>query len=59
MIMDINAPTDPSSAHVALPGEMSSSGIFYGPITPLDLVEGPQIRTKLRLYAILVALYVT
>ncbi|KAK6604443.1 hypothetical protein QC760_004063 [Botrytis cinerea] len=59
MIMDINAPTDPSSAHVALPGEMSSSGIFTndGPITPLDLVEGPKIRTKLRLYAILVALY--
>lgn len=28
------------------------------PITPLDLVEGPKVRTKLRLYAILLALYV-
>lgn len=28
------------------------------PITPLDLIEEPQIRTKLRLYAILSALYV-
>jgi hypothetical protein len=29
------------------------------PITPLDLIEGTKIRTKLRLYAILFALYVT
>lgn len=61
--MDINATTDPSLAHVALsgPGDISSQGIFSNddPITPLDLVEGPKIRTKLRLYAILLALYVT
>lgn len=29
------------------------------PAEPLELVEGPKVRTKLRLYAILSALYVS
>lgn len=30
-----------------------------GPVVPLDLEDGPHVRTKLRLWAILLALYVT
>ena len=29
------------------------------PIEPLDLLEAPKVRTKLRIYSILVALYVS
>lgn len=28
------------------------------PIEPLDLIEAPKVRTRLRIYAILLALYV-
>lgn len=53
--MDTIATADPPLAHSALPAESSPNDAS---ITPLDLMEGPKVRTKLRLYAILIALYV-
>lgn len=59
--MNIIAPAEPPLAHAELPPEISASGVSPSndPITPLDLVDGPKVRTKLRLYSILLALYVT
>lgn len=59
--MDIITAAEPPLVHAGLPAELPAAGIFPGntPITSLDLTESPKVRTKLRLYAILLALYVT
>jgi hypothetical protein len=58
--MDIITTAEPPLAHDVMPGEPSAAGhsLSNTIMTPLDLIEGPKVRTKLRLYAILLALYV-
>ncbi|KAF4629725.1 hypothetical protein G7Y89_g8421 [Cudoniella acicularis] len=57
--MDIITTAEPPLVHAGLPAEPPAAGVSPSntPITPLDLIEGPKVRTKLRLYAILLALY--
>lgn len=59
--MDIITTAEPPLVHTGLPAELPAAGgsPSNAPITPLDLIDGPKVRTKLRLYAILLALYVT
>ena len=59
--MDIITTAEPPLVHDGLPAELPAAGASSSntPITPLDLIEDPKVRTKLRLYAILLALYVT
>ncbi|KAL3418139.1 major facilitator superfamily transporter [Phlyctema vagabunda] len=52
--MDTITTAEPPLAHAGLPAEGSPSN---SPIVPLDIIDGPKVRTKLRLYAILSALY--
>lgn len=61
MAIDIMTNAEPPLVQAGLPAELPAAGIpaTDAPITPLDLIEGTKIRTKLRLYAILFALYVT
>jgi hypothetical protein len=59
--MDIITTAEPPLIHAGLPGELPALAVSpsNAAITPLDLIEGPKVRTKLRLYAILFGLYVT
>jgi len=61
MTMDIITIAEPPLVHAELLAELPATGVSptNTPIMPLDLIEGPKVRTKLRLYAILLALYVT
>jgi hypothetical protein len=61
MTMDTITTAEPPLVHARLPAELPAAGVSPSntPITPLDLIDGPKVRTKLRLYAILFALYVT
>lgn len=61
MTMDIITTAEPPSIHAGSPAELPVAGGSPSntQITPLDLVEGPKVRTKLRQYSILLALYVT
>jgi len=61
MNLDITKASKPPLVHAGLPAELPATtvpsiGIF---IAPLDLEETRKLRTKLRLYTILTALYVT
>jgi len=60
MTMDVMTAVEPPLVHAGLPAELPDGRVSPSntPITPLDLIEGPKVRTKLRLYAILLALYV-
>lgn len=53
--MDNITALKPAMADVGPPAELPSN---EHTIEPLDLLEDPKVRTKLRIYAILVALYV-
>ena len=53
--MDNITAVKPALADAGSPAEPSSN---EHTIEPLDLVENPKARTKLRIYAILVSLYV-
>jgi len=61
MAMDVITTAEPPLVHAGLPVELPAAvgSPSNNPITPLDLMDDPKIRTKLRLYAILLALYVT
>jgi hypothetical protein len=61
MTMDTISTTKPPLVHDGLPTALPAVGISpaHAPLTPLDLSDAPTVRTKLRLYAILLALYVT
>jgi len=58
--MDTITTAEPPLVHAGLPAELPAAGVSPSNtlITPLDLIDGPKVRTKLRLYAILLALYV-
>ena len=55
MTMDNITALKPEVADAGNPAELSPN---EPTIEPLDLVEHPKVRTKLRIYAILVSLYV-
>ena len=55
MTMDNITALKPATADAGPPVELSPD---EHTIEPLDLLEDPKVRTKLRIYAILVALYV-
>ena len=55
MTMDNITPLKPAMADAGPPAEPSPN---EHTIEPLDLIEEPKVRTKLRIYAILAALYV-
>lgn len=55
MTMDNITPHNPAVADTGPPAELPPN---EHPIEPLDLIEEPKVRTKLRIYAILAALYV-
>lgn len=61
MAMDIITTAEPPLVHTGLPAELPTAGVSPSntPVTPLDLIDDPKVRTKLRLYAILLGLYVT
>ena len=61
MTMDIITASEPPMVHAGFPAELPAAEVPPSdiPIEPLDLIESPKVRTKLRLYAILLALYVT
>jgi hypothetical protein len=61
MTMDIITASDSPMVHAGFPAELPATEVSPSniPIKPLDLIESPKVRTKLRLYAILLALYVT
>jgi len=58
--MDIITHAEPPLVQTGSPPELSATELSPSdiPIEPLDLIESPKVRTKLRLYAILSALYV-
>jgi hypothetical protein len=60
MTMDIITASEPPLVHAAFPAEIPAAETppIDIPIESLDLIESPKVRTKLRLYAILSALYV-
>lgn len=60
MTMDITKASEPPEVYARLSAELPATTLALGdsPIAPLDLEESPQVRTKLRLYMILTALYV-
>ena len=55
MTMDNITPLKPAMADAGPPAELPPN---EHTIEPLDLIEEPKVRTKLRIYAILAALYV-
>lgn len=55
MTMDNITPHKPAVADTGPPAELPPN---ERTIEPLDLIEEPKVRTKLRIYAILAALYV-
>ncbi|ORY65442.1 MFS multidrug transporter-like protein [Pseudomassariella vexata] len=59
MVMDITKVSEPPMVHTELPEELLATAVPPSDIliAPLDLEESPKIRTKLRLYIILTALY--
>jgi hypothetical protein len=59
--MEITKASEPTPVHAGLPTELPLMTLPPSTIliTPLDLEENPTVRTKLRLYLILTALYVT
>ncbi|KAE9366564.1 MFS multidrug transporter-like protein [Stipitochalara longipes BDJ] len=59
MALDITKASDPSLVHAGYPAELPATAVPPSdiPIAPLDLEESPKVRTKLRLYTILTALY--
>jgi hypothetical protein len=59
MILDITKASEPPLAHAGLPAEPPVTTVAPSdiPIAPLDLEENPKLRTELRLYIILTALY--
>jgi hypothetical protein len=60
MTLDITPASEPPLVHAGLPAELPAATVPPSdkPIAPLDLEESPKLRTKLRLYIILTALYV-
>lgn len=58
--MDIITASEPPLVHAGFPAELPAAEVPPSdiPIEPLDLIESPKVRTKLRLYAILSALFV-
>jgi EmrB/QacA subfamily drug resistance transporter len=60
MTLDITKASEPPLVHARLPVELPATTVppSEKPIAPLDLEESPKLRTKLRLYIILTALYV-
>jgi hypothetical protein len=60
MALDITKASEPPLIHAGLPAELSATTVPPSdiPIALLDLEESPKLRTKLRLYIILTALYV-
>jgi MFS family permease len=60
MTLDITKASDPPLVHAGFPAELPATTVPPSdvPIAPLDLEESPKLRTKLRLYIILTALYV-
>lgn len=58
--MDIVKPSEPRVALAASPAKLAAPDDVPNsiPNEALDLIDSPKIRTKLRLYAILLALYV-
>jgi hypothetical protein len=56
MTMNITKTSEPPTVPAGLPADPPATD---APIVPLDLEESPKVRTKLRLYTILSALYVT
>ena len=60
MTLDITKSSEPPLVHAGLPAELPTMTIPPSdiPIAPLDIEEGPKLRTKLRLFVILTALYV-
>lgn len=59
--MDIITPAEPPLIRAGLPAEPTALAVVSSNVatTPLELIEAPKARTKLRLYAILFGLYVT
>jgi hypothetical protein len=62
--MDTITTAEPPLVHDGSHAELPAGGVSPlnppgTPVTPLDLIEVTNVRTKLRLYAILSALYVT
>ncbi|KAJ4391216.1 hypothetical protein N0V93_004833 [Gnomoniopsis smithogilvyi] len=58
--MEVIPAPEPITGHIASSPKLAGADDVphdLPPIEPLDLIDGPKIRTKLRLYAILVALY--
>jgi hypothetical protein len=60
MTLDIAKASEPPLVLPVLPAELPATTVPPSniPITPLNLEESPKLRTKLRLYIILTALYV-
>lgn len=61
MTMDIITASEPPNVHAEFSIELPDVEVSHNDIPtiePLDLIESPKVRTKLRLYAILFALYV-
>jgi hypothetical protein len=58
--MDITKATDPPVEHIEPPAEVPVATVPPSDvaIAPFGLEENPNVRTKLRLYTILAALYV-
>ncbi len=59
--MDIITTAEPPLVYTGSPPEVPAAGVSLRntPTMPLDIIEGSKGRTKLRLYAVLLALYVT
>ncbi|KAM3076252.1 hypothetical protein ACMFMG_006240 [Clarireedia jacksonii] len=59
MEVDTITNVEPPLVYNGLPVELPDTGVspINTPIMPIDIIEGPKVRTKLRLYAILSALY--
>ena len=61
MSLDITEASEPPLIHADIPAELPITTVALRdkPIVPLDLEENPRLRSKLRLYIILTALYVS
>ena len=60
MTMEIAIAAEPALINAGIPAEFTAMETPRNdnPIQPLDMVENPKVRSKLRLWAILSALYV-